>query len=460
MLAVFGCGTLGYFNMRLSLGTAITMKLRYVYSRSGTLYYQRKVPLDLVDRYGSKLIKVNLGTSDPHQAIRKVEALNQRFEQEWSAMRADTDMTPAKARAGAMVLLRQYGLQPYPRGNPDHILDGFFGDIERKREAHARGDDDRYDDPVTEYLQPTEVAALELLNRKPELLLSETVAIYLDDHKNANDQKFRAYTMRVWNTLIDAVGDKPFMDVSRADANAYRDYVLAKGNKTTTVRRQVNVLRAVFAVVIRERELTKVNPFEALRIAGLGDDAEQRQPFTTEQLAALKAAVVEADDDLRWILGLQSDTGLRLAEAVGLALDDIKLDDPVPHLIVKPHPWRSLKTKESQRKVPLVGTALWSAKRIVETSKSNQTLAFPRYTSKTECKADTASATLNSWMATKSIPRTTHEFRHTLRDRLRMVNCPKDVIDAIGGWSGQSIGDNYGEGYALTTMHGWLLKIV
>ncbi len=48
----------------------------------------------------------------------------------------------------------------------------------------------------------------------------------------------------------------------------------------------------------------------------------------------------------------------------------------------------------------------------------------------------------------------------TLRDRLRAVSCPKAVMDSIGGWSGQSIGDNYGEGYALSTMQEWLLKVV
>jgi len=27
-----------------------------------------------------------------------------------------------------------------------------------------------------------------------------------------------------------------------------------------------------------------------------------------------------------------------------------------------------------------------------------------------------------------------HSFRHSLRDRLRAVECPSDIVDAIGGW--------------------------
>lgn len=440
------------------------VQLRYVYLRGGTYYWQRRVPLDLLQRYDCKLLKVNLNTLDPQVVIRKVEALNSKVEAEWAAMRNDEHMTPVQARAAALVLLKQHGLQPYPFRNHGATLDHFLDTVVYpKLEAHAAGDEVVYREAAPqEFLSATQVAAVELLNVEPEMTLSEALDIYLSCHKKAHDAKFRAYTTRVWNTLVAALGDKPFMDVSRADVNAYRDKVLAKGNKTTTVRRQVNVLRAVFAVVIREKELTlvKANPFEAVAIAGLGEDSEPREPFTPEQLSIIKKALVEADDDMRHIMGLQADTGMRLGEAVGLALADIKLDAEVPHVVIKHQPWRRVKNDKTQRVVPLVGTSLWAAQRVVATAKPGQLLCFPRYTSATDCRADIASATLNDWIKARGVPRTTHSFRHTLADRLRDVNCPRDVRLSIGGWSGQAIGDNYGHGYALETMRDWLLKIV
>jgi integrase len=36
------------------------------------------------------------------------------------------------------------------------------------------------------------------------------------------------------------------------------------------------------------------------------------------------------DDEMRWLLALISDTGVRLAEAAGLHKDDIILDAPCP----------------------------------------------------------------------------------------------------------------------------------
>lgn len=39
-----------------------------------------------------------------------------------------------------------------------------------------------------------------------------------------------------------------------------------------------------------------------------------------------------------------------------------------------------------------------------------------------------------------------------MRDRLRAVNCPSDMIDQIGGWSHRSVGEGYGEGYPLDVL--------
>jgi len=36
-----------------------------------------------------------------------------------------------------------------------------------------------------------------------------------------------------------------------------------------------------------------------------------------------------------------------------------------------------------------------------------------------------------------------------MRDRLRAVECPKDIVDQIGGWASVSVGEAYGDGYPL-----------
>ena len=62
---------------------------------------------------------------------------------------------------------------------------------------------------------------------------------------------------------------------------------------------------------------------------------------------------MEVDDDMRWLIALISDTGMRLGEAVGLLKEDIILDHDVPHVRLVPRPWRRLKTRGSQRDIRL-----------------------------------------------------------------------------------------------------------
>ena len=147
-------------------------------------------------------------------------------------------------------------------------------------------------------------------------------------------------------------------------------------------------------------------------------------------------------------MALISDTGMRLSEAAGLARDDVVLDAEIPYVIIRPHPWRRVKTKGSERTIPLVGEALWAARTAVEASHSPY--LFPRYCDGTTTNSNSASAALNKWLKqVAGNDYVIHSFRHSMRDRLRAVNCPSDMIDQIGGWSKKSIGEGYGEGFQL-----------
>ena len=46
-----------------------------------------------------------------------------------------------------------------------------------------------------------------------------------------------------------------------------------------------------------------------------------------------------------------------------------------------------------------------------------------------------------------------------MRDRLRAVNCPSDMIDQIGGQSSGEVGGGYGEGHSLVKEWEWIRKI-
>ena len=121
------------------------------------------------------------------------------------------------------------------------------------------------------------------------------------------------------------------------------------------------------------------------------------------------------------------------------------------------YPWRRLKTASSKRQVPLVGASLRAAQRIKD---AGSAFTFPKYCSEVKCNANSASATLNKWLKPRVLNRCViHSFRHSLRDRLRAIECPADIIDAIGGWTTEGVGHQYGQGHSLSVMHGWMGKL-
>ena len=159
------------------------------------------------------------------------------------------------------------------------------------------------------------------------------------------------------------------------------------------------------------------------------------------------------------VKALVSDTGMRLAEPVGLAIEDINLDHSHPHLVLQQHRWRPLKTATSERLVPLVGASLWAASSIVNTQSGPY--AFPRYTTGNRANANHASAALNKWLKNQAPEGCViHSFRHSMRDRLRAVQCPFDTVNQIGGWSTAGVGHAYGTGYGLDVLYGWMENVV
>ena len=67
---------------------------------------------------------------------------------------------------------------------------------------------------------------------------------------------------------------------------------------------------------------------------------------------------------------------------------------------------------------------------------------------------------LNRWLR-KHVPSgcVVHSFRHSMRDRLRAVGCPFEMIDQVGGWTTSGVGQQYGEGFTLKNIQRFFKQI-
>ncbi len=281
--------------------------------------------------------------------------------------------------------------------------------------------------------------------------------VYLKLKGNGRPVTFRRAAERSCGYAIDVVGDKDLRAYTKGDANTFRDELIARGLSGSSITRIFGTVRSVTNFAASELGVSYTNPFGGVyfdRQAGV----QERQPLPAEAVRAVQRECLRLDDELRWLVALVSDTGMRLAEATGLVLDDLVIDGPHPRVIIQERPWRRLKTTGSAREVPLVGAALWAARRIHYTA-SNTGYVFPRYNRSGQTNANSASAALNKWLKPMVPDRCTmHSFRHSLRDSLRAVECPSDVIDQIGGWRTQGVGARYGRGYPLEVLERWMVK--
>lgn len=195
-------------------------------------------------------------------------------------------------------------------------------------------------------------------------------------------------------------------------------------------------IRALIDFVTRELGLQDISAFSSIY---LGEDDQQtdskRQPITISDIRSVQRKCEHLNDQGRCLIALISDTGMRLSQAAGLHKDDLMLDHTHPHIVLKPHPWRRLKTKGSERIVLLVGSALWAARQAKLSSSTN--FLLPRYCDEVVCEFNSASAAPNKWLFPR-VPKggVIHSFRHSFRDRLRAVECPSDITGRLLCWVG------------------------
>ena len=376
----------------------------YTFTKAGIWYFSRRVPNDLRRHYKTGRIAYSLRTKSVREARSRAMSDAAKLDHHWYVMRYSADVLPGK-----------------------HLLA-----------------DDKKPQPETQISEDYSFKA--------------AVAVYLKLKSGNRPATFETTVRRSCGYLIDCCGMKNLADYVRSDGTGFRDYLFAKGLNGASVARIFSTVRAVINLALSEFGLSIVNPFSNVyfdRTVGV----KERPPVKPKDIQKVKDECCDANDEKRWLIALIADTGMRLAEGAGLLRSDFTEQDGILCVNITPHPWRSLKTASSQRLIPLVGSAKWAAERVLEQPATSE-FAFPNYNDGSRTNANSASAALNKWLKTKIGPdHTIHSFRHSMRDRLRSVECPSDVIDQIGGWLTHGVGHAYGNGYPVEVLQKWMAQL-
>ena len=402
----------------VNLGSHVVGHLeRHLYKKRDVYYYGRRVPTALQKRFNRVRVVLCLHTGDEQRAIDAANRISVQLETAWNQAQLEemgfgTILMPAYAMSAA----------------PTPILPSSAKSI-----------------------------VAEPIEEMSTFKLSDALDVYLRLKGKGRSKLFFTHAERNMRLAINCLGDLDITAIRRSDAGRFRDFLVKRNLSTQSIRRVLATLRASINFASSERGIDCQNAFSKTYVPTVGI-RRKRLPIPTNTILSVQQQCIVQNDNRRWLIALISDSGMRLAEATGLIVADIHLDEPIPYVDLVPHKWRPLKTLGSTRKIPLVGASLWAARQAVKDAKTE--FLFPDYTSRFMCNANSASAALLKWLKPK-IPEGSgiHSLRHSMRDRLRAVECPSDIQDAIGGWQTSGVGHGYGSGYQLDIKAKWLEKI-
>ncbi|KHA51989.1 DUF6538 domain-containing protein [Sulfitobacter geojensis] len=451
---------------------ALIVLAKYIFKKknSKVWYFRRRIPEDVLGHYPSKQAKdlvFSLQTTDEGKAAGLAHKKATEQDALWHSFRTGEVAEGPDLVNVALAILSKFGLKPdqskaYAKHDlePDEFLD------ELRYQADAREPEGNQKDWGARLPSEYQLAAEMYYGKKKPIFLSEALKEFLELKGESPDHGAGRDRNRVVSEFISKFSDLPIDQYSRETANEFVTHLRSKGNKTETIKRRINSIRPIFRTISREHALIDREIFQAIQIPSFGDDAKARLPYTLSELNMIQKECLAKDDDIKWIIALLSDSGIRLSEATGLMTEDVYLDADVPYIAVRPNEARGLKTKGSNRNVPLVGASLWALERALPHSEYGY--IFPRYIDASKSskvnKGTHASNTLAKWLRTLDIEdksqKATHSFRHSVQDRLREVQTPEEVRNAICGWSNAGIGAGYGKGFSLTVLSEHMEKIV
>ena len=269
-------------------------------------------------------------------------------------------------------------------------------------------------------------------------------------------RKYKTPRETAMKEFVDVVGDKYLGAIERSDILKFRSSLMElvaddviTGN---TANKKLGHLKDILKTVGKHEEVE--TDFKLLFAeTRLAEDVDSRPPFDVDfvQRRFLDSdALQDLNDQAKALVYMMVETGARESELIGLMPEDYILNHEIPHIWIRKNRLRTLKTKTSDRKIPLIGVALIAAREVSETG-------ITRY----KKNPYSASGTINKYLKKNGLKPTPkhslYSLRHTFKDRLRDVGAPEEVIDELMGH--KKSGPKYGRGHLLESKLEWLSKV-
>jgi integrase len=339
------------------------------------------VPQRYRDVVGKEEVWRSTGTDNRAKAVLAAALIRDNLMAEWDARLAGKEAPKSKPHYEAMAELaasRGFPYRPVSEFRPDQHLD----DAVDRLLALASTQED-----------PSSVAAAAIMGmtdaprRTLSQMAEEMAKSFPSEVASKNDGQagpWRAKWLRVAKRMIEHLGeDRAIDDLREEDAMsltaALQKEVDARRLTAGTANKDLSYLNRMIRehhrLMKRPKPVNLFHGHKTKRPTGRKRLKKPSVPIKYLELWLAPGAWGRINSELRDIMLVVMETGCRASEIYNLPPEAIRLDAPIPHILVavveEGEFRRELKTEASDREIPLVGAALEAMKRHPE--------GFPRY---------------------------------------------------------------------------------
>jgi hypothetical protein len=182
----------------------------YLYRRNGIYYFTRNVPSDLKTRFNKNRVVVSLHTRSEVRAQKAAFTLSDRLERYFESLRLERFHS------------QELGLK-------------FGGVIDAS---------------------PNEVHSS----------ISDALELYIRLKGAGRDRVFAKTSARNVGYLIESIGDVDLSSIKSVNASRFRDHLIAKGLASTSIRRVLSSVKAIYNLASKELGIANPNPFSGIFI--------------------------------------------------------------------------------------------------------------------------------------------------------------------------------------------------
>lgn len=420
--------------------------MRYLRKRGKRYHFRKRISEIYRPFFHQEYIQIALKTDSETIAIERAKHFNRLFEEFLYSVPTIDD--PAHRLNEVILRCQQSGFGYAPM--QDLLNDRPTGELLQRLRLSAQDN------------TSAETAAAVLGNGKDnQATLQQAKEAYFA-FEQSNKTGYSVEQMRKWkNTrnnaianFIKVVDNKLLDDITREDVLSFRSWWAERvknGYSANTANKQFSYIRQIIHHA-RDNGHCSVEPDPLFKKIALKDTQRNKRlafssAFIQDQL--LDPGNYSENEECFLFVCAMADTGARIIELVGLSEEDILLGAKIPHIKIRPNAIRELKTPQSERDIPLVGSSLYAFTKLGG--------PFRHY----QGKASSISSAINKYAReNKLFPTKDHSLyslRHSFEDRLTAIEINEKIQAALMGHKYSR--PRYGNGPTLEQKYRWLEKI-